>query len=266
LKGDKLIQVYAKVLNQTEIIKNHFILKIFSPEIVKKAIPGQFVMLSAWKQGDPFLRRPFTFNHIFYKEGSFEILYKKVGKGTEIMSYLKAGDQVSLLGPLGNGIKFPKNIKRIAIVCRGIGVAPMLAIIDKAKEKGVDIYAYLSAATKDLLLVKKEIKQKAKLLYITTDDASLGISGKVTDFLEKTLKDTKIDAVYTCGSKRLKRHIERLKELYGFDAWVILEEHMACGFGACKGCVCRAKKANDHDSYLLVCKDGPVFPIDKVEV
>lgn len=267
MKGAKLIQVYAKVLNQTEIITNHFILKIFSPEIVKKAIPGQFVMLSAWKQKDPLLRRPFTFNRLFPKEGSFEILYKKVGKGTEIMSYLKAGDQVSLLGPLGNGIKFPQSTKKIAIVCRGIGVAPMLAIIDKAKEKGIDIYAYLSAATKDLLLVKKEIKQKAKLLYITTDDASLGTSGKVTDFLEKTLKDTKIDAVYTCGSKRLKRHIERLKELHGFNAWVILEEHMACGFGACKGCACRAKKANDHkNSYLLVCKDGPVFPVDEVEV
>lgn len=262
-----MIQVCAKALNQTEIIKNHFILKIFSPEIVKEAIPGQFVMLSAWKQWDPLLRRPFTFNRIFYKEGSFELLYKKVGKGTEIMSNLKAGDQVSLLGPLGNGIKFPKNIKRIAIVCRGIGVAPMLAIIDKAKEKGIDIYAYLSAATEDLLLVKKEIKRKAKSLYITTDDASLGIPGKVTDFLEKTLKDTKIDAVYTCGSKRLKRHIEKLKELYGFNAWVILEEHMACGFGACKGCACKAKKDNDHkDKYFLVCKDGPVFPVDEVEV
>lgn len=262
-----MIQVCAKALNQTEIIKNHFILKIFSPEIVKEAIPGQFVMLSAWKQWDPLLRRPFTFNRIFYKEGSFELLYKKVGKGTEIMSNLKAGDQVSLLGPLGNGIKFTKNIKRIAIVCRGIGVAPMLAIIDKAKEKGIDIYAYLSAATEDLLLVKKEIKRKAKSLYITTDDASLGIPGKVTDFLEKTLKDTKIDAVYTCGSKRLKRHIEKLKELYGFNAWVILEEHMACGFGACKGCACKAKKDNDHkDKYFLVCKNGPVFPVDEVEV
>ncbi len=262
-----MIQAYAKILDQTEIIKNHFIIKIFSPEIVKKAIPGQFVMLSAWEQSDPLLRRPFTFNRIFYEEGSFELLYKKVGKGTEIMSNLKTGDQVNLLGPLGNGIKFPKNIKRIAIVCRGIGVAPMLAIIDEAKEKGIDIYAYISAATKDLLLVKKEIKQMAKSLYITTDDASLGTSGKVTDFLEKTLKDTKIDAVYTCGSKRLKRHIEKLKELYGFNAWVILEEHMACGFGACKGCACKAKKDNNHkDKYFLVCRDGPVFPIDEVEV
>ncbi len=262
-----MIQAYAKILDQTEIIKNHFIIKIFSPEIVKKAIPGQFVMLSAWEQSDPLLRRPFTFNRIFYEEGSFELLYKKVGKGTEIMSNLKTGDQVNLLGPLGNGIKFPKNIERIAIVCRGIGVAPMLAIIDEAKEKGIDIYAYISAATKDLLLVKKEIKQMAKSLYITTDDASLGTSGKVTDFLEKTLKDTKIDAVYTCGSKRLKRHIEKLKELYGFNAWVILEEHMACGFGACKGCACKAKKDNNHkDKYFLVCRDGPVFPIDEVEV
>ena len=262
-----MIQAYAKILDQTEIIKNHFIIKIFSPEIVKKAIPGQFVMLSAWEQSDPLLRRPFTFNRIFCEEGSFELLYKKVGKGTEIMSNLKTGDQVNLLGPLGNGIKFPKNIKRIAIVCRGIGVAPMLAIIDEAKEKGIDIYAYISAATKDLLLVKNKIKQMAKSLYITTDDASLGTSGKVTDFLEKTLKDTKIDAVYTCGSKRLKRHIEKLKELYGFNAWVILEEHMACGFGACKGCACKAKKDNNHkDKYFLVCRDGPVFPIDEVEV
>ena len=262
-----MIQVYAKVLNQTEIIKNYFILKIYAPEIVKKAIPGQFVMLSAWEQRDPLLRRPFTFNRFFSTEGSFEILYKKIGKGTEIMSHLKTGDQLSLLGPLGNGIKFPKNIKRIAIVCRGIGVAPMLAIIDKAKEKGIDIYAYLSATTKDLLLRKEEIKEKAKLIYITTDDASLGAGGKVTDFLAQTLINTKMDVVYTCGSKRLKNHIESLKEIYGFKAWVILEEHMACGIGACKGCAIKAKKVNcQKDSYLLVCKDGPVFPIDKVAV
>lgn len=124
-----MIQVYAKVLNQTEIIKNYFILKIYAPEIVKKAIPGQFVMLSAWKQRDPLLRRPFTFNRFFPTEGSFEILYKKIGKGTEIMSHLKYGDQVNLLGPLGNGIRFSQGIKKIAIVCRGIGVAPMLPIV-----------------------------------------------------------------------------------------------------------------------------------------
>jgi dihydroorotate dehydrogenase electron transfer subunit len=262
-----LYQVDAKVINQAEVIENHFILKIFAPEIVKEAIPGQFIMLSAWSQRDPLLRRPFTFNRIFYPEGSFELLYKKVGKGTEIMSYLKPNDQVSLLGPLGNGIKFTQNMKKIAIVSRGIGVAPMLAIVDSAKEKGIEVYAYLSAATENLLLRKEEIKEKAKLIYITTDDASLGAGGKVTDFLAQTLIDTKMDAVYTCGSKRLKNHIESLKETYGFKAWVILEEHMACGIGACKGCICRAKKTNNHqDRYLLVCKDGPVFPVDEVEV
>jgi len=262
-----LFQVYAKVINQKEIIKNHFILKIFAPEIVQKAIPGQFIMLSAWKQRDPLLRRPFTFNRFFSKEGSFEILYKKIGKGTEIMSHLKYGDQVNLLGPLGNGIKFSQGIKKIAIVCRGIGVAPMLSIVDKAKEKGIDIYAYLSATTKGSLLRKEEIKEKAKSLYITTDDTSLGISGKVTDLLEETLRKVKIDAVYTCGSKRLKCHIESLKEQYGFSAWVILEEQMACGIGVCKGCAIRAKKVgNSSDRYRLVCKDGPVFPVDEVEV
>ena len=224
-------------------------------------------MLSAWKQRDPLLRRPFTFNRIFYKEGSFELLYKKVGKGTEIISYLKPNDQVSLLGPLGNGIKFSQNMKRIAVVSRGIGVAPILAILDNAIEKGIEVYAYLSAATKNLFLREEEIKEKAKLIYTTTDDASLGASGKVTDFLEKTLLDTKIDAVYTCGSKRLKNHIESLKVTYGFDAWVILEEQMACGIGECKGCAVRAKNVNDHqDRYLLVCKDGPVFPVNEVEL
>ena len=258
-----MIQIYAKVLSQKEIIKDYYILKINSPEIVKEAIPAQFVMLSASEQGYPLLRRPFTFNRFSPQEGSFEILYKKVGKGTEIMSHLKDGDQVNLLGPLGNGIVLPQGIKSIAIVSRGIGVAAMLPIVDKAREKGIDIYAYLSAKTKDLLLRKEEIQGKAKATYITTDDASLGVPGKVTDFLEETLKKEKIDAVYTCGSKRLKRHIEDLKEKHGFGAWVILEEHMACGIGACKGCAVKAKK---KDVYLLVCKDGPVFPVEEVEL
>lgn len=159
-RGNRLFQVYAKVINQKEIIKNHFILKIFAPEIVQKALPGQFIMLSAWEQKDPLLRRPFTFNRLFPKEGSFEILYKKVGKGTEMMSYLKVGDQVSLLGPLGNGIKFTQNMKRIAVVSRGIGVAPMLAIVDNAKEKGIEVTLICLLLQKTYFLGKKKLKSK----------------------------------------------------------------------------------------------------------
>lgn len=258
----------GKVIYQKDVREDHYILKIKAPEITEKAIPAQFVMLSAWQGKDPFLRRPFTFNRFLRKEGCFELLYKKVGKGTEIMSHLREGDEVDLLGPLGNGITLEKGIQNIAIVSRGLGVAPMLPIIDQATENGINVYAFLSAKTNGLLLRKEEIENVARETYYTTDDASLGSVGNVTDYLEKKLKnDIPFDAIYVCGSKRLKRHIEELKKQFGFNAWVILEEHMACGFGACKGCAVKSRKLNGkEEGYLLVCKDGPVFPVEEVEI
>ena len=256
------------VVDQTELIKDYYLIKIEAPQIVAQAIPGQFVMLQAWEYGMPLLRRPFSFHRLSPEAGTFELLYVNIGKGTEILSRLGSGDEVTIQGPAGNGITWPENPQRIAVVARGIGVAPMLAILDEAERRGIDSYAYLSARNSALLPRKDEIERKASIVRVTTDDASESTSGNVTSFLEEDLRDVKFDAVYTCGSRRLRRHVEKLKNLHGFAGWVLLEQIMACGRGECKGCAVRMKDNNGHPrlygEYALVCKDGPVFPVEEV--
>jgi dihydroorotate dehydrogenase electron transfer subunit len=263
-----MIQTSCAVVDQRELTENYYLIKIEAPQIVAQAIPGQFVMLQAWEYGIPLLRRPFSFHRLSPESGTFELLYVKVGKGTEIMSRLGPGDRITVLGPAGNGITWPENPKRIAVVGRGIGVAPMLAILDEAERREIESYAYLSARNGNMLLRKDEMEKKAIMVRVTTDDASEGISGNVTSFLEQDLSKMKFDAVYTCGSRRLKRHVEELKNRHGFAAWVLLEQLMACGRGECKGCAVRMKdyegRSGDYGKYALVCKDGPVFPVEEV--
>jgi len=249
----------GKILKQIYLNNNYYRIKIEAPQIAKEAKPGQFVMLSRWKIKQLLLKRPFSFCHIDPKLGTFDILYKKVGKGTQILSESKTGDLVELIGPLGNGFNISENTQKIAVVARGIGVAPLIPLMLESSKRGIEIYSFLSAQTESLLLYSNMIESISKKTFYTTDDGLKGTRGKVTNFLEKYLKESNIDVVYTCGSKRLAQHIKNLQKTYHFLAFVTLEEQMVCGIGACKGCVHKTINGPKR-----VCKDGPVFPVEEV--
>lgn len=249
----------GEIIEQVNLSNNYYKIKIKAPQIAQEAKPGQFVMLSKWKIKELFLKRPFSFYNIDPNLGCFDILYKKVGKGTQILSESKIGDLAELIGPLGNGFNISESAHNIAIVARGIGIAPLMPLMLESKQKGIKIYSFLSAQTENLLLYSDEIESISRKTFYTTDDGSKGARGKVTNFLEKVLEETAIDVVYTCGSKRLVQHIKKLQKKYNFLAFVSLEEHMACGIGVCKGCVHKTK-----DGYKRVCKEGPVFPVEEV--
>lgn len=249
----------GKIVEQINLNNNYHKIKIEAPQIVQKAIPGQFVMLSKWKIKELFLKRPFSFYNIEPDLGTFDILYKNIGKGTQILAESKIGDLIELIGPLGNGFRIPENTQNIAIVARGIGIAPLLPLMLKSRQKEIEVYSFISAQTEKLLLCNDKIESISRKTFYTTDDSSKGAKGKVTDFLEKILEEIVIDVVYTCGSKRLTKHIRNLQKKYDFLAYVSLEGHMACGIGACKGCVCKTKSG-----YKRVCREGPVFPVEEV--
>ncbi|MBC7320304.1 NAD-dependent dihydroorotate dehydrogenase B electron transfer subunit, partial [bacterium] len=149
----------------------------------------------------------------------------------------------------------------IAIVGRGIGAATLMPLLEECHKKGIEVYSFLSAKEEKLLLGKEKIEALSIRTFYTTDDGSEGTKGKVTTFLEELLKDNTvhIGAVYTCGSKRLARHIRELQKAYHFAAYISLEERMGCGIGACKSCV-----INTFSGYQRVCKEGPVFPLEEV--
>ena len=258
---DKPLYVKGRVIENKPIRDGYYEIIIESPDISQKAKPGQFVMLSRWPMENLFLKRPFSFYNIASGQGTFTIFYKIVGKGTKILSQSKAGNEVELIGPCGNGFSFPVNAKRIALVARGIGVATLLPLALEAKNEGIEIYSFLSAREKALLLGKDRLKPLSSHLFYTTDDDWKGTDGRVTFFLEELLKGSTVDfqAVYVCGSKRLARHIKELQKEYRFAAYVSLEERMGCGIGSCKGCV-----INTIHGYRRVCKEGPVFSLEEV--
>jgi dihydroorotate dehydrogenase electron transfer subunit len=253
--------MYTKcTVKENKLFSNGFGRIMFDAgEIAKASTPGQFVMVKCWQGNVPFLPRPFSINNADRQNGSLEILYKIVGKGSKLLSELSTGDSAMIHGPLGNGFVIPEDAGRIAVVGRGVGAAPMLYLAAEAIRKSVEVYAFLSASREDLIFDKDKYTKLGAKVFSTCDNNVL-----VTDYLVEQLQDKKFDAVYTCGSKRLMREIKRLKDIHGFDAYVSLEEHMACGIGACKGCICTTYKDDGSTQYERVCKEGPVFPVERL--
>ncbi len=258
---DMPVFIKGIIVESRHFKSEYYKIVVKAPQIAAMAKPGQFVMLSKWQIRELFLKRPFSFYEIEPAQGYFSLLYKKVGKGTTIMAESKPGEEVELIGPLGNGFALPERVRNIAIVARGIGVAPMLPLIRLAKEKDMGIYSFLSASKDDLLLANDIVESLSLHTFYTTDDGSKGMSGNVTVFLEDLLNKNPdiINAVYTCGSKRLAQHIRNLQQKFHFQAYISLEERMGCGIGSCKGCV-----INTTEGYQRVCKEGPVFPLGEV--
>jgi dihydroorotate dehydrogenase electron transfer subunit len=204
--------------------------------------------------------RPISINAVDAEKGTLTLLYKVVGTGTELMSRLVAGDSVQMLGPLGKGFPIGKDCRRVAVIGRGIGIAPLRFLAETCLARGIEVYAYLSAKEPDYLFHRELLVSLGAVVRTTTDPAV-----HITDAFAEDLREKPFDAAYSCGSNRLARAMRDLHRQYGFPAYVSLEEHMACGIGACKGCVCREYGREDGtEHYARVCKDGPVFDVERV--
>ena len=248
-----------------EIISNQIITPGFgrfllsAPQIAEQAEPGQFVMVKYWKGVSPFLMRPFSLNSVDSNAGTLEILYKIAGTGTKLLSELPAGTKAEVLGPLGTSFPLSADMKRIAVIGRGVGAAPMRFLAEQARSLGIDVHAYISANREEHLFDKQA--------YLASGCSFTGCTDgnvNVTSFFAKDLESLKFDSAYVCGSKRLMRDVSSLSDQYGFSGYVSLEAHMACGIGACKGCVVQVKMPDGTEAYARVCKEGPVFPIKRI--
>lgn len=245
----------GKVLFNEEIAPSFFHLGIYCPEVTKTAQPGQFVMLKINENLDPLLRRPFSFHRL--KRNEFEILYEKIGKGTSIMTHLRRGDEINLLGPLGKGFVIKREIKKALLVGGGIGCAPLLALAERLKGK-TEVFIYLGAKTASSLLRLKEFNALGEV-KIATEDGSKGFHGKITDLIEQELKiSDHSSCLYTCGPYLMLKKLSELAQKRGFVCQLSLEAYMGCGIGACLGCTVRVKTAEGF-CYRRVCYDGPVF-------
>jgi dihydroorotate dehydrogenase electron transfer subunit len=219
--------------------------------------PGQFYMLSAaerWGGGEserPFLPRAFSVLRTRSLGGDgveLHFLIEDVGPGTRRLCELRAGHELRLLGPLGNGFAAPRDGRRPLLVGGGVGIAPLAIWQD-----------HLGAGVPALLGFRDAARARgAELLSdvrVATDDGSVGHHGFVTDLLKAGLEaDAASLEVYACGPEPMLEAVRSLCARHGVPAQLALESGMACGYGACFGCVIRTR-----NGYLRLCLDGPVL-------
>ena len=178
-------------------------------------------------------------------------------------SRLGAGDGIWLVGPLGNGFPVEKaEGKRAFLMGGGIGVPPILELAKQMKcEKKQIVVGYRDEQT----FLRDEFSRNGEL-YISTEDGSVGTKGNVMDAVRENHLDA--DIIYACGPTPMLRAIKDYAAGHGIECYISLEERMACGIGACLGCVCKSKEKDAHSNVhnKRVCKDGPVFLASEVEI
>ena len=224
------------------------------------AKPGQFVMVYP-KDASTILPRPISICEVC--GDTLRLVYRVQGKGTREFSLYQEGESVKVLGPLGNG--FPVEAgkgKKSILIGGGIGVPPILELAKALKGEDVTILA--GYRNSDMFLVEDFKKQAT--LEIATEDGSVGVKGNVMDVIRE--KNLKCDVIFACGPMPMLKAIKKYAEEAGVTAYISLEERMACGVGACLGCVCKTTKKDEHShvNNARVCTEGPVFEASEVEI
>ena len=240
-----------------EVAPSHCLLTVRAPEIAREARPGQFAMLLVADGLAPFLRRPFSFSRIY--QDSVGFLIKVGGQGTRLLAQCQPGQTISVQGPLGNGFNIDPARERHIIVAGGMGVAPCPALAEGlVRVCGKAPEVIIGARTADLILCERDFREMGCTVHIVTDDGSAGEKGAAAHILDH-LSPQKGDMIYACGPMPMLASISLVAEARGVDCQVSLEANMACGDGACLGCVVESRYETEGEKMVRVCKDGPVF-------
>lgn len=246
-------QIAALILGNERI--NDRIYRIsFNPGPIT-AEPGQFVHLRVSPGYDmPLLRRPFSINDIT-RDRMF-ILYEVKGKGTSLLSLLKPGEKIDVIGPLGKGFAIYPTIKEHLLVAGGMGLAPMGLLTRTLKASGMRPELFYGCRSASELLPHPKT-----ICTLSSDDGSCGKKGLVTSLLEERLLSCKKPAVYACGPWPMLKAVAEICRRKNIACQVSLESFMACGVGACQGCVVKGSDG----AYLSVCDKGPVFDSRQID-
>lgn len=216
--------------------------------------PGQFYMLSTSASAEPLLKRPFCFLSTSPDE-DVRILYRVSGKGTMLLKDRAIGATLDVIGPLGNSWPMPPEGHRAVIVAGGIGIASVMPLLQRLAGKAEVLYGTRSLS--DTLLLD-EVRALAGRHNMCTDDGTCGLHGTVVDLLPQ-LDTTTPMTLYVCGPEPMIRAVHGYAMEHGIAGYASLEEYMACGIGACMGCVVQTTKG-----YRRVCKEGPIFKLEEM--
>ena len=251
----KMVEQTVQIISNERNTDLYFRLVVRAPQIAPLVQPGQFAHVRILPLRDALLRRPFS---IFQVEGeTFSILYKAVGKGTEVLSRMRPGEELSAIGPLGNGFTVPRpNSETPLLVAGGYGMAAMYLLAQRSPQKG---FVFVGGRRRVDILCEPEFRALGWDVRATTEDGSHGEKGLVTQPLVAELKRSKQDRkLYACGPTPMLKAVGKIAEEFNLPAELSMDEHMCCGVGVCLTCVIPVKVAQSWE-YQRTCTEGPVF-------
>lgn len=237
----------AQIIENKQVAKDIFKCRIQTKHIAKACLPGNFINISVGSNSQFLLKRPFGVHNVEGDE--LVILYRIRGKGTDVMSSLVSGDSLDLLGPLGNSFANVQD-KKVLILGGGMGIAP-LYYLEKELSKHNDVQTMYAVKTREELV---DINVSSLIVHVDKEEGCFAC-----DKLEDVLVKNKIESLYICGPEILMKLSYQIAKKYSIHTEVSLEARMACGFGACVGCV-----VETVNGLKKVCTDGPVFKAEGI--
>ncbi|ATW27171.1 dihydroorotate dehydrogenase electron transfer subunit [Candidatus Formimonas warabiya] len=246
---------YAKVIYNETVGAGFAKICLEVPEIARLCQPGQFVHVNCGGGVYSLMRRPLSIHQI--EDGALVLLFQIKGEGTKWLSQRQAGEQVDLIGPLGRGFELPDR-GPVVLAAGGIGIAPLFFLAQEARKKQLPVTLLFGARNQAGLCLLDGIGAWCTEIMVATEDGSEGVQGKVTDLLHDFISKSKPEAVYACGPEPMLKTVVSLGNDRDIETQISLEARMACGVGACRGCVTLVRKRGEL-VYENVCSTGPVF-------
>jgi dihydroorotate dehydrogenase electron transfer subunit len=247
-------QVTAQIISNEEVTPGTHLIWLKAPEIARTAHPGQFITIHCGDNYELVLRRPLSIHRVAGRE-QIALLFQTVGKGTEWLAQCREGDNLDILGPLGNGFSLKPTTRKLLLIAGGIGIAPLVFLAEKALGEGCLITMLLGASNTSLLYPRSMLPSPIKLVT-ATEDGSEGRKGMVTELIPDFTDQA--DQIFACGPSAMYKSIAD-QHIRRKLIQISLEERMGCGVGACYSCTIKTKLG-----LMQVCRDGPVFELDDI--
>lgn len=246
--------MFCELIRKEKLTDSVYDFTVFCPEMAEKTKAGQFLHILCG--GDAYLRRPISVCEVIDKK-SIRFIFSVKGIGTDALSQKNVGDEIDILGPLGNGFDTESAEGRVLLVGGGIGIFPLLEL---AKVFGKRASVLLGFRSKSEMMMTEEFAKYADNVFVATDDGSCGYKGFVTELLRDITESNDVSEILVCGPMPMMKAVSNIAAEKNISAQVSLEERMGCGIGACVTCACTINGQRKR-----VCKDGPVFIASEVE-
>jgi dihydroorotate dehydrogenase electron transfer subunit len=252
----------TRVKSNTPVNGEYRLLVLDAPQSILNCQPGQFfhLLCPVTSAHQPYLRRPMSIYGYSAQKGELQFLYKVTGEGTRALAELKIGDTLNVLGPLGVGFSIEPDWQNLLLLARGVGLATLAPLAQKAKRVDRKLTAICSARSQDVLMSVDYFEEMGAEVITLTDADGTSDMNNMRRVIESKISEGAVDAMYTCGSNRMLHLLQEIGATHNIPGEIALEQQMACGLGMCQCCV-RSFNRQGLITQERVCREGPVFGI-----